>query len=275
MTATKHTAVAPPLGPVPTGSVRWPILRLLHPHEHARLIAVTGFVATIGAVGSRAVVGWELWQAVLLVLVVMAVPAALKWRADAHRFGVTATVAGALITVQGLHTVEHLSQWVQRHVLHESLRDSNGLLSPANSEWVHFLWNWSVLIAIVFLVFRGMRGFWGWALLLWAFAHTLEHTYMFIRYLEVLAELRALGFDDVTAQGLPGVVGAGGWIDLNSGRGTSSFCSLILPSVTSVFPSVTSADRVDAHFVWNAGEVLLALPAVHALLRGRVAAFKR
>ena len=124
------------------------------------------------------------------------------------------------------------------------------------------------MIPVVFLMFRGMRGFWGWALLAWATAHTLEHTYMFVRYLEVSAELRALGLGDVTAQGLPGVIGAGGWIDLNAGQGTRAFCSLLIPSVT-------TADRVDTHFVWNAGEVLLAILAVHVLLRRRVAAFRR
>ncbi len=250
------------------GALSWPILRVLDPHEHARLVMATGTASLSGAIYARRFLEWQLWQAVAFVLVIMAVPAALKWRADARRFGVTAAVAGALLTVQGLHAIEHLTQWVQRHVFHESLRNSNGLLSPANSEWVHFLWNWSVLIPIVFLMFRGMRGFWGWALFAWATAHTLEHTYMFVRYLQVSSELRALGFDDVTAHGLPGIFGAGGWLDLNASGSTRAFCSLIVPSGT-------TAGRVDTHFVWNTGEVMLAVPAVHSLLRRRVPAFAR
>ena len=242
-------------------AVNVPILTILHPREHTRLIAVTGAVALAGAVGSRVVFGWELWQAVAFVLVVMTVPAAAKWRADARRFGWTAAVAGALVTVQGLHTVEHVTQWVQRHMLDEPLRRSNGLLSPANSEWVHFSWNWAVTLAIVFLMVRGMRGFWGWALFAWALAHTLEHTYMFVRFLQVQDELRALGFDNVTAQGLPGVVGEGGWLDVNGGSRVEFICRL---------PGITTANRVDAHFAWNTGEILLALPAVHFLLRSKV-----
>ena len=38
---------------------------------------------------------------------------------------------------------------------------------------------------------------------------------------------------------------------------------------------VTSADRVDTHFAWNTGEILFVLPAVHALLRAKVDAFRR
>lgn len=246
--------------------VRFPILAILHPREHTKLIAVTGSLALMSAIVSRSVFHWELWQAVALVLVIMTVPAAVKWRADARRYGTTAAIAGALVTLQGLHTVEHVTQWVQRHVLHEPLRQANGLLSPANSEWVHFLWNWSVFVAVVLLMFRGMRGFWGWALFVWALAHSLEHTYMFWRYLEVRSELAALGFDDVTAQGLPGIVGRGGWLDLNGGPQLTVICGL---------PGITTADRIDAHFVWNAGEILLAIPAVHYLLRNKVPAFRR
>ncbi len=139
----------------------FPILDILHPREHMRLIAVSGSLALGGAIISRVVFNWALWQAVALVLTVMAVPATIKWRSDTRCFGRAAAVAGALVTLQGLHTVEHVTQWVQRHILHEPLRQANGLLSPANSEWIHFLWNWSVMIPVVYLMSKGMRGFWG------------------------------------------------------------------------------------------------------------------
>jgi hypothetical protein len=244
----------------------FPILDILHPREHMRLIAVSGSLALGGAIISRVVFNWALWQAVALVLIVMAVPATIKWRSDTRCFGRAAAVAGALVTLQGLHTVEHVTQWVQRHILHEPLRQANGLLSPANSEWIHFLWNWSVMIPVVYLMSKGMRGFWGWALFAWAFAHTLEHTYMFVRYIQVTRELHALGFDDVTAQGLPGIVGQGGWLDLSAGPKLQMICG---------FPGITTADRVDAHFTWNTGEILLAIPAVHIFLRTKVDAFRR
>lgn len=260
-------SIAPTVLSIPDGLRRLsPILEVLDPHEHRRLVTTTGALASAGAVGTRTMLGWELWQAVALVLIVMTIPAAVKWRADARRFGSTAAVAGALVTVQGLHSIEHITQWVQRHILHEPLRAANGLLSPANSEWVHFIWNWAVLVPIVFLMFKGMRSVWGWALLAWALAHTLEHSYMFVRYLQVTAELRALGFDDVTAQGLPGIVGEGGWLDLSAGPRMQLICGM---------PFVTTADRVDTHFAWNTGEILLVLPAVHRFLKTKVDAFRR
>jgi hypothetical protein len=50
---------------------------------------------------------------------------------------------------------------LQNHVLGLNLRASNGLLSPANAEWVHFIWNWGVLLAIVALLVSGrLRNVW-------------------------------------------------------------------------------------------------------------------
>lgn len=252
--------------PVVPRRVRAPLIALLNPREHTELVVVTGSIAIGAAVVTRGIFGWVLWQAVALVLVVMAVPAWITWRATARRYGLTAAIAASVVTVQGLHTVEHVTQWVQRHVFHEPLRLSNGLLSPANSEWVHFVWNWLVVIAVVVLVARGMRGGWGWAILVWALAHAFEHTYMWVRFLQVGAELRELGVGNVTAQGLPGIVGRGGWLDLN-GRGTSL-------DVVCGLPFLTTADRLDTHVAWNAGEIVLLLPAVHQLLRRSVPAFR-
>lgn len=262
MTITTEDAIDPDV--TPPHHIRFPVPALLHPREHTALVVVTGSVALGAAFVARTVALWPMWKAVALVLVIMVVPAAVTWRASARRYGTTAAFAGALVTVQGLHSIEHGTQWVQRHVMHRPLRLSNGLLSPANSEWVHFVWNWLVLFAVVVLVWRGMRSWWGWALLVWATAHTLEHTYMWIRFLQVSADLRELGVGDVTAQGLPGIVGRGGWLDLNAGPKVQLICGM---------PFVTTADRLDAHFVWNTGEVLLLLPAVHVLLRRRVPAF--
>jgi hypothetical protein len=250
---------SPPPAPEPS-EARVPLLTLLHPREHMELVVVTGSIALGAAVVSRGIFGWPLWKAVALVLAVMVVPASRVWRATAQRYGLTAAMAGALVTVQGLHSIEHGWQYVQRHVLHLSLRESNGLLSPANSEWVHFVWNWLVLSAVVVLFARGMRNVWAVALLVWATAHTLEHTYMWWRFLEVSAELNRLGQGNITAQGLPGIVGRGGWLDLNGGPRLDLICGM---------PFVTNTDRLEAHFVWNTGEVLLLLPAVHVLLRRR------
>jgi hypothetical protein len=138
------------------------------------------------------------------------------------------------------------------------MRQSNGLLSPANSEWVHFVWNWLVLAAVVLLLRSGMRGSWIWLLLAVAFFHTVEHTYTFIRYQIILRELTAMDVLNVTAQGLPGIVGRDGWLARSEWTRGTWICSL---------PGLTTAVRLDIHFWWNTLEMALLLVAGHRHLR--------
>lgn len=239
--------------------IRHPILEVLHPREHTVLLVVATTIAAVAAWWVTVVMGRPLWHAVAVFIAVLIGPLVVKWRTDAERYGVTAAVAGALLTVQTLHGVEHAYQWFQRHVLDLPLRRSNGLLSPANTEWVHFVWNWAVLAAVVFLVVRGMRGWWALLFAGWVVAHTFEHSYMLFRYLEVSGQLDAFGFPQVTAQGLPGIVGRDGWFDRNGGTSPIAvICRL---------PFVTTATRLDTHAAWNVGETLLMIPAVRGLLR--------
>jgi hypothetical protein len=145
-------------------------------------------------------------------------------------------------------------------MLHWTARASTGLLSAANAEWVHFLWNWIVLLALIALLRGGMRNAWSWLLLAWALAHTLEHSYMFIRHLQVLDELRRVGVTSITAQGLPGVLGRDGWLARSEVTQGTFLCRL---------PGVTTATRLDVHFWWNIGETLLLL-AANIFLVGRM-----
>jgi hypothetical protein len=165
-----------------------------------------------------------------------------------------------LLAAQGFHSVEHLIQWVQFHMWGWSARESTGLLSAANAEWVHFVWNWTVLVVLLGLCWGRVRNVWFWLLPGWATLHTLEHTYMFVRYLDVLAELRRMGFPALTAQGLPGVLGRDGWLARSPVTQGSFFCRL---------PGVTTAPRLDIHFWWNTGEMVLLLLAGNTYLHPR------
>lgn len=236
---------------------RWPILALLNPGEHMPwLIAaiLTGIVA-----GSLVMqwLDWPFWTAVAVMIVCLLVPSIIKWRADEQRYGAIVMGISFLLITQGFHTLEHVAQWVQFHVLSWDKRAAVGLLSPANSEWVHFVWNWIVVIVLLLLIWRGMRNFWIWPMLIWALAHTAEHTYMFVRYLQVLDNLRSLGITDVTAQGLPGFFGRDGWLARNA-----EICGPLLAS----FPGLATANRIDVHFWWNMGEISLLLLAAHQYL---------
>lgn len=248
-------ASPPPFG----GRPALPLLDLLHPRELTPAVIGALALGLLAGAAAMRVAGVPLWGAAALVLALLLVPGALKWRADARRYGLTAMLLSALLAAQGFHAVEHILQWVQYHLLGWSLRASTGLLSPANAEWVHFVWNWLVLLVVIALVRGGMRNAWAWLLLAWASAHTLEHTYLMVRHLLVLGELGQLGVRGITAQGLPGVLGRDGWLAKSALTRGTFLCNL---------PGLTTASRLDVHFWWNVGETALLLLAGHSYLRG-------
>ncbi|MFN3980619.1 MAG: hypothetical protein ACK4SA_09575 [Caldilinea sp.] len=236
----------------------FPLLRLLNPKQHTRLVLALLLIGLIISYLAVAM-GWlPLWGATALTLVVLLPAGVLKWRDDCHRYGATIMGLSILATAQGLHTVEHLVQWTQYHLFYLTMRQSNGLLSPANAEWVHFVWNWLVLIAVVALMFGGMRGVWMWLLLVVAAFHTIEHSYTFIRYQMILRELTAMDVLNVTAQGLPGIVGRDGWLARSEWTRGTWICTI---------PGLTTAVRLDVHFWWNAIEMTFLALAGHFYLR--------
>lgn len=245
------------LDPGPRGP-RLPVLTLLHPREHTLVVLVTLALGVCAAALAMRVAGLPLWGATALLLVLLLIPGGLKWRADLRRYGATATLLSVLLAAQGFHAIEHIVQWVQNHLLGWSLRASTGLLSPANAEWVHFVWNWLVLLAVIALLRGGMRNLWTWLLLAWATAHTLEHTYLMVRHLMVLNELGQLGVSGITAQGLPGILGRDGWLARSELTRGTFLCAL---------PGLTTASRLDVHFWWNVGETALLLLAANTFLR--------
>lgn len=225
---------------------------VLHPRQYARPV-VGALIAGVLAAALGVRMGWfPLWAGTLLVLAGLLPVGVVKWRDDARRFGPVAMLLGALIAVQGLHSIEHVIQWAQYHVLFWTMRQSNGLISPANAEVVHFVWNWSVFVSVVLLVRAGVRNPLAWLLLVVTALHAVEHSYTFVRHLQVLAELRDLGVTQVTAQGLPGILGRDGWLARSEFTQGTFLCSL---------PVLTTAIRLDIHFYWNTLEVLLLVPA--------------
>jgi len=214
------------------------------------LALLCGAVGLVLAGGAVLGAGMPVWGGTLMFLGSIAVPVGLKWWDDFTRLGAAACVLSALLLLQGFHFVEHGTQMVQYYLLNLPPAQSQGLISALNVEWVHFIWNVIVLICTVFLLRRGMRGFWGWALLVWTTAHTLEHLYLLVRYLEISSELARLGLPAYSvAQVLPGVLGRDGWL------AESGICGQI--------PGLTTLPRVAIHFGWNLGETLLLVAAAH------------
>jgi hypothetical protein len=239
------------------------LLSLFHPRGQMRLFA--------GALAAGLLIGWlfvtrlsaPLWAAAVLVLGLLLYPAARKWGADRQRLGTPVMVLSILLVTQGLHTVEHITQWLQYHVLGWPLKASSGLISPLNAEIVHFSWNVMVLLVVIYLIGAGLRNLWMWLLLLWAAAHTAEHTYLFIMYIQEVQRLATADLPIAAAQGLPGFFGRGGWLAANTpASGPIAF-------ICELAPGLVSAPRLDVHFWWNLGEVALLLAAAHVSMRWR------
>ncbi len=240
----------------------FPILTLLHPRAQTRLVVG---LAAAGALLWRVAVGRfgvPVWVASASVLGLLLLPGALKWLDDRRRYGATLMTLSILLAAQGFHTIEHTSQMIQYHLLKWPPFASSGLISAANAEWIHFVWNWAVVMVTLYLVRGGMRNLWAWLLLAWATAHALEHAYLLARYIALRAELAQMGFPTLSAQGLPGVLGRDGWLAKSAATQGTFFCRL---------PGVTTASRIDVHFWWNAGEIVLLLLAAHIFLRSRLA----
>jgi hypothetical protein len=237
---------------------RIPLLDLLDLREQKRPFVLMLALGIVVAAGAMRWLALPLWAATALVLALLIPPAIIKWRADARRFGRVAMMICILVMAQGFHTLEHLAQWVQYHVLRWPSFVSGGLISTLNAEWVHFVWNWAVLLTVIYLVRGGMRNPWTWLLLAWTTAHTFEHSYMMARYLLVLQDLRAMGVTNVAAQGLPGILGRDGWLATSALTQGTFICRLT---------GVTTAVRLDVHFWWNIGETTLLLLAGNRYLQ--------
>ncbi|HMQ29747.1 MAG TPA: hypothetical protein PKD53_03425 [Chloroflexaceae bacterium] len=119
-----------------------------------------------------------------------------------------------------------------------------------NAEIVHFSWKWAVLLTVIGLVLAGLRNRWMWLLLAWAVAHTAEHTYLFINYIQ-----------SGGIQGLPGFFGAGGWLAGQVGL------SAPITLLCQIAPGLAQAPRLDVHFWWNIGEIVLLVLAAGTVVR--------
>jgi hypothetical protein len=239
-----------------------PVLVLLHPRRATRLLLLALTIGLIAGGLLVALAGLPLWGATTVAVGLLLYPAIRKWRDDLARWGAGVMVLSVLLVLQGFHTVEHIAQYIEYHLLGWLPKESSGLISAANVEWVHFAWNWSVLLIVAYLIWTArMRNVWAWLLLIWATAHTLEHTYLFVRYLQTVQLLEAQGSSTSFAQGLPGIIGRDGWLATSgvSTPGIGLICRLAPPLVTTL--------RLDVHFWWNVGETTLLLLAAHTHLR--------
>ena len=101
---------------------------------------------------------------------------------------------------QTVHLFEHVAQMVQIHILALSGTSAQGIVGQLNIEWVHFIWNAWVFLAVVMLLPRFPRNWWLIGVALLAGWHLFEHSVIMATYLRT------------GVVGSPGLLSAGGLI---------------------------------------------------------------
>jgi len=101
---------------------------------------------------------------------------------------------------QTTHFFEHVAQMVQIHILGLSGPAARGIVGQLDIEWVHFVWNSWVLLALVILVPRFHVNGWLVAAVVLAGWHLTEHVVIMATYLQS------------GASGSPGLLAAGGLV---------------------------------------------------------------
>ena len=105
---------------------------------------------------------------------------------------------GVLALSQTAHFLEHVAQMVQIHLLHLSGPNAQGIVGQLNIEWVHFLWNAFVLVAVLVLLPRFRTNPYLIAVAPLAAWHFVEHCVMIATYLQT------------GVSGTPGLLSSGG-----------------------------------------------------------------
>jgi hypothetical protein len=128
---------------------------------------------------------------------------------------------GILALSQTAHLFEHVAQMIQIHVLHLSGPAARGLVGQLDIEWVHFIWNGWVLLALLVLLPRFRTNAWLIGVTLFAGWHFVEHCVMIASYIRT------------GVAGSPGLLSSGGLL----------------------FGGLPVA-RPDLHFLYNAVETI-------------------
>ena len=105
-----------------------------------------------------------------------------------------------LVVTQTGHFFEHVAQVTQIHIFHLAGASARGIFGTLDIEWVHFIWNSWVLVAVLLLLPRFRKNPWLWVTLGLSVWHEIEHLVVFYVYL-------------TTGQpGTPGLLARGGLI---------------------------------------------------------------
>jgi hypothetical protein len=140
-------------------------------------------MTSLGGLAFATLEGWPLWAKGLAVVVpwLPVFFGDLMWIYQRYRW---LALFYAVVVTQGGHCVEHISQMVQIHVLGLSGPAASGIFGAFDVEWVHFVWNTYVILAVGLLLTRYGDNRWLWLTAVLAGWHEIEHAYIFSVYLQ-------------------------------------------------------------------------------------------
>jgi hypothetical protein len=160
--------------------------------------AMASYAAQLVAI----VQGWPLWAIVLATLLPW-VPIFTLEMVWTYRHYQWLALFYVLVVTQGGHFMEHVVQVGQIHLMGVPPAAAHGIFGALDIEWVHFVWNSFVLIAVVLLLVRFRRNPWLWVTLAVAGWHEIEHAFIMTRYLTT----GVAGTPGLLSQG--GIIGGG------------------------------------------------------------------
>lgn len=169
-------------------------IRSVPPH-----IVVLTALASYAGLGLGILQNWPLW-AIGLATLLPWVPLFTSEVVWTYRHYHWLALFYVLVITQGGHFLEHVCQMIQIHALGLTGVNAQGIFGTLNIEWVHFIWNTWVIIAVLALLrcFTGNPWLWGTAVV--AGWHEIEHVFILSVYL-------ATG-----KSGTPGLLSKGGLI---------------------------------------------------------------
>lgn len=159
-------------------------------------LAVTLF-GSVGGVSFGLLQGWPLWALGVASLVPW-LPAFTLDIARIYRRYQWLALFYVLAVTQTIHLLEHVSQMIEIHVLGLSGPDARGIIGTLDVEWVHFVWNTWVFLAVVVLLVRFNGNRWLWLALPLTSWHAIEHAFI------------VSGYVSTGISGLPGLLSQGG-----------------------------------------------------------------
>jgi len=154
-------------------------------------------LVSLGGLSFALLQGWPLW-AVGAATVLPSLPMFTMDVARVLRAYQWLALFYVLVVTQAGHFLEHVAQMIQIHILSLSGADARGIFGTFDIEWVHFVWNLWVLVAVVVLLFRYPSNKWLWLTAVLSTWHAIEHAYIFSVYL------------NTGLSGTPGLLAQGG-----------------------------------------------------------------